>query len=108
VCERWNPVTLHRDESGRLRVITLAVSDTRLIDRAFEKIRQAGRGMPAVNIRQLEAIAKVIAHTTTEDQRAALAAQAEMILRSCEESVAEEADRADVRAAYLATRTGEL
>jgi uncharacterized membrane protein len=86
-------------------VITVAVSDTRLIDRAFEKIRQAGRGMPAVNIRQLEAIAKIIAHTTTEGQRVALRAQAQMILRSSEESVTEEADRADVRSAYVATHT---
>ena len=102
VCARWNPVTLHRDADGRLRVITVAVSDRRLIERAFEKIRQAGRGMPAVMIRQLEALSKIVAYATTDAQRATLRAQAEMILRSCEESVSEEADRADVRQAYEA------
>ncbi len=102
VCAQWNPVTLHRDRGGRLRVITVAVSDTRLIDRAFEKIRQAGRGMPAVMIRQLDALSKILAYATTEDQRRALRAQAQMILRSCEESVSEESDRADVRRAFEA------
>jgi uncharacterized membrane protein len=100
VCARWNPVTLHRDRSGRLRVITVAVSDTRLIERAFEKIRQAGRGMPAVMIRQLDALTSVMAHATTEDQRAAVRAQASMIVRSCEGSVSEERDRDDVHRAF--------
>jgi uncharacterized membrane protein len=100
VCVRWNPATLHRDRSGRLRVITVAVSDTRLIERAFEKIRQAARGMPAVMIRQLDALASIMAHATTEDQRAAVRAQALMIVRSCEESVSEELDRVDVRSAF--------
>jgi uncharacterized membrane protein len=102
VCGQWNPVTLHRDRGGRLRVITVAVSDTRLIDRAFEKIRQAGRGMPAVMIRELDALSKVLAYATTEEKRQALRAQAQMILRSCEESVSEESDRADVTRAFEA------
>jgi uncharacterized membrane protein len=102
VCARWNPVTLHRDRSGRLRVITVAVSDTRLIERAFEKIRQAGRGMPAVMIRQLDALASIMAHATTDGQRAAVRAQALMIVRSCEESVSEERDRDDVLRAFTA------
>jgi uncharacterized membrane protein len=107
VCARWNPVTLHRDRAGRLRVITVAVSDTRLIERAFEKIRQAGRGMPAVMIRQLDAAASIAAYTTTEGQRVALRAQAVMILRSCEESVSEERDRADVLRAFEALAARE-
>ena len=100
ICARWNPVTLHRDQAGRLRVITVAVSDTRLIERAFEKIRQASRSMPAVMIRQLDALAKIMAYATTGEQRQALRAQAQMILRLCEESVSEECDRADVRRAF--------
>jgi uncharacterized membrane protein len=102
VCARWNPVTLHRDRSGRLRVITVAVSDTRLIERAFEKIRQAGRGMPAVMIRQLDALASIMAHATTDEQRSAVRGQAQMIMRSCDESVSEELDRDDIVRAFRA------
>ncbi len=69
VTTRWHPVRIHRDSHGYVRVITADVSYTRLVERAFEKIRQAGRGMPAVLIRQLDALAKIIEHTTTEDRR---------------------------------------
>jgi uncharacterized membrane protein len=41
-------------------------------------------------------------HTTTAAQREVLFEQAEMILRACEESVPEAADRSDVRRHYSA------
>ena len=72
----------------------------RLIERAFEKIRQAGRGMPAVLIRQLDALSKIVDHTTTEQQRELLLEQAAMILEASEQSVPQASDRADVRRAY--------
>jgi uncharacterized membrane protein len=100
VCARWDPVTVHRDRAGRLRVIKVVVSDERLIERAFEKIRQASQGMPAVMIRQLDAVARIMEHATSEQQRAALITQAEMILRLCAESVSESGDRADVQSAF--------
>jgi len=53
-----------------------------------------------VMIRQLEALAKIQDYATTEPQRRALMAQAEMILRASNESVPEEADRADVQRRY--------
>ncbi len=56
------------------------------MERAFEKIRQAGRGMPAVMIRQLEALEKIIEYASTGEQRELLLAQAAMILQSSEES----------------------
>jgi uncharacterized membrane protein len=51
-------------------------------------------------IRQLDGIAKVMAHTKSPAQREVLLEQAEMILRASEESVPEAADRADVRRRY--------
>ena len=96
----WNPSRVHRDAEGRVRVISAEVSYERLVERAFDKIRQAGRGMPAVMIRQLDSISKVMSYTTRPEQRAALLAQAEMISRSSEESVPEPLDRADVRRRY--------
>jgi uncharacterized membrane protein len=97
VAERWHPNAVHRDATGRVRVITVTVGFRRLVERAHEKIRQASRGMPAVMIRQLEALAKVMDYATSSGERQVLVTQAEMIVRSSEESVPEEADRADVR-----------
>jgi uncharacterized membrane protein len=97
---RWHPVAVHRDAAGHVRVITVTVGFRRLVERSHDKIRQASRGMPAVMIRQLEGLAKVMAYTTSPEQREVLLEQATMILRSSEESVAEEADRADVLRVY--------
>jgi uncharacterized membrane protein len=102
IAERWQPTPVHRDSGGWVRVIARTIGFRRLVERAHEKIRQASRGMPAVMIRQLDALAKVMPHTTSEDQRQVLVEQAQMILRASEESVPEESDRADVRARHAA------
>jgi uncharacterized membrane protein len=102
IASRWHPATVHRDAAGRVRVIAVTVGFERLLERAHDKIRQASRGMPAVMIRQLDGLAKVMAHTTSPEQRELVLAQADMIMRSCEESVPERSDRADVRRRYEA------
>ena len=96
----WHPVRVHRDSHGFVRVITAPVSYERLVERAFEKIRQASRGMPAVMIRQLESLTKIMDHTTRPEQRDLLLAQAAMIYHASEKSVPEPADRADVKREY--------
>ena len=100
VTTRWRPLRVHRDSHGYVRVITAHVSYGRLIERAFDKIRQAGRGMPAVLIRQLDALAKIVEHTTTEQQNELLLEQAALILEASEQSVPQASDRADVQRAY--------
>src|ERR1700730_8452174 len=65
---------------------------------------QAGRGMPAVMIRQLDALSKIMEHATSAEQREVLLAQADMIQRSSEESVPEESERLDVRRRYEAAK----
>jgi uncharacterized membrane protein len=67
----WAPSQVHRDRSGAIRLISDQVSFERLVQRAFEKIRQASVGMPAV-----------------------------MILGVNTESVPAESDRADVQRRY--------
>jgi uncharacterized membrane protein len=99
---RWNPQSVRRDETGNVRVITVPASYSRLVDRSFDKIRQAGRGMPAVLIRQLDALNRVMDHTTSVEQRAVLVRQGEMITRNSRESVADPDDRADVARRYAA------
>jgi len=96
----WAPSQVHRDRSGAIRVISDQVSFERLVQRAFEKIRQASLGMPAVMIRQLEALTTIMEQTTDTRQARALMDQAAMILRANTESVPEESDRADVQRRY--------
>ena len=99
------PRRVHFDDAGKVRVIAAEASYERFVDRAFDKIRQAGRGdarrddPPARRARE--------DHGVHDDTRAArvLLDQAEMILRSSEESVPEPADRADVRRRYDALVT---
>jgi uncharacterized membrane protein len=91
---------VHRDKRGHIRLIEAGLTYQRIVDRAFDKIRQAARGLPAVNIRQLDALAKVMEYTRGPDQRQVLRHQADMILRSSEEAVPEESDRIDIQRRY--------
>jgi uncharacterized membrane protein len=100
ITARWHPLQVHRDSHGFVRVITAEVRYAGLVERAFEKIRQAGRGMPAVMIRQLEALAKIMAQTTGAGQRQLLLDQAAMIQRASVESIPEPSDVADVQHEY--------
>src|ERR1700733_15267246 len=97
---QWHPARVHRDDRGFIRVIAPEPSYDRLVQRSFEKIRQSSLGAPAVMIRMLEALARIMAETTSAGQRQVLLDQAAMIDRACERSVPEAADRADVRRRY--------
>jgi uncharacterized membrane protein len=100
ITARWDPPRILRDRFGFVRVITAEARYDRLVQRAFEKIRQASGGMPAIMIRQLDALTKIMDATTAADRRTVLTQQAEMILRACDATVPEPADRADVRRRY--------
>jgi uncharacterized membrane protein len=100
VAAAWEPQEIYRDAHGGIRLITVPVSYERLVDRAFHKIRQASRGMPAVMIRQLDALTVIMSETTDDSERAVLVRQAEMIRASAEETVPDEPDRADVMRRY--------
>jgi uncharacterized membrane protein len=102
IAARWAPTQVHRDRNGYIRVITDQVSYERLVQRAFEKVRQASRGMPAVMIRQLEALTTIMEQTTDPKRAAVLMNQATMIQRANVESVPDESDRADVHRRYAA------
>jgi uncharacterized membrane protein len=100
VTGRWQPTHVYRDSAGTVRVIASQITYERLVQRAFEKVRQAGRGMPAVMIRQLDALAKIMERATAPDDCAVLLDQAAMIERLSAKTVDEESDRDDVRRAY--------
>jgi len=95
----WHPDVCHRDANGDIRLITAPVSYERLVQRSFEKIRQAAGAMPAVLIRQLEVIGKIMA-VAPASRIQVLLDQAEMIQRLSLRTVTEEADQSDVTARY--------
>jgi uncharacterized membrane protein len=102
IAAEWSPTQLHRDRGGQIRVISAAISYKRIVERANEKIRQASSGMPAVMIRQLDALAKVMEYTRTEAQREVLVEQADRIEALSARTVDEPADRTDVSRRYEA------
>jgi uncharacterized membrane protein len=93
---------IHRDGEGRIRVIEPGASYARIVNRAFDKIRQAGRGMPAVVIRQMDSVARILPSTTSSHQRKVLVRQANMILSASEKSIHVAEDHADVQRRYEA------
>jgi uncharacterized membrane protein len=107
IVAQWHPARVHRDGRGFIRVIAPEPSYDRLMQRSFEKLRQASLGQPAVMIRLLDALARIMAETTGEVQRRVLLEQAAMISRACERSVPEAADRADIQRRYEAVLTVE-
>jgi len=100
IVAQWHPARVHRDEHGFIRVIAAEPSYDRLVQRSFEKLRQSSMGQPAVMIRMLEALARIMAETTSDGQRRVLLEQAAMINRACERSVPEAGDRADIQRRY--------
>ena len=98
----WHPLGVHRDQQGFIRVISDQVSYERLVRRSFEKIRQAGVGMPAVMIRQLDALAKIMEQASDSEQSTVLLDQAAMIQRSSFATVPDKSDQLDVDRRYEA------
>ena len=101
IAVEWHPQPVHRDRLGTIRLVTVPVSYERLVQRSFEKVRQAADSMPAVLIRQLDALAKVMA-VAPPGRSQVLLDQAAMIARISERTVAEPADQADVTARHQA------
>ncbi len=102
VTGNWQPRHSYRDGEGKVRVITIEPTYERLVERSFEKLRQASAGMPAIMIRQLDALAKIMQRADAEADRAFLAEQAAMIDRLARSTVGEAADLADIQRAYQA------
>ena len=99
------PDGIYRDADGAVRLVDRPITFARLVKAATDKIRQAGRGMPAVLIRQIENLRKVNAASANVAHRQVLSDHADLIFRAAEGSIEEPADLQDVRAAYDALTT---
>ncbi len=98
--ERSLPDGAHRDGTGAIRVIELGPSYARMVNRAYDKIRQAGADMPAVAIRLMESLGKVLAYTVTHDQRRVLQRQAQMIWPASQRGIDEPANLLEIQRRY--------
>lgn len=94
---------VYRDRFGRVRLIESDPSYARMVNRAFDKIRQAARGMPAVLIRLMDSLDTIMEETTSTEQKQVLVRQAAMIVLNAEESVPDANDLADIRGRYERT-----
>ncbi|HTZ08459.1 MAG TPA: DUF2254 family protein, partial [Acidimicrobiales bacterium] len=88
---------VYRDSLGAVRLIESDPSYPRMVNRAFDKVRQAAGGMPAVLIRLLDALHSIAGHVVSDDQRRTLVRQADMVLRLAEATVHERNDLEDIR-----------
>lgn len=98
----WRPQRIRRDVTGHIRVIAYQADFDRLVERAFEKIRQAADGMPAVMIRQLDALSKIMEQTPQRPRQRVLLDQADRIQRANLRTVNDPADRDAVTTRYEA------
>ncbi len=102
LAQRISPPVLKKDGENRLRIIAYPTTFDRIVDAAFNQIRQYGRTHAAVTIRLLENIRVIISFTSLPEQREALLRQAAMIERGSHEGLPEESDRRGVHERYLA------
>jgi uncharacterized membrane protein len=91
---------VYRDHSGRVRLIEFDPSYARMVNRAFDKIRQSASANPAVLIRLIDSLGSITLNTTSKSQRAILRRQADMVLRLAEDSVTEPNDLEEIRFRY--------
>jgi uncharacterized membrane protein len=91
---------VYRDRHGKIRLLELDPSYARMVNRSFDKIRQAARGMPAVLIRLMDGLANVAEYTISPEQRHVVRRQADMVLRAGVETITEPEDLVDLRARY--------
>jgi len=94
------PDGIHRDPKGTIRIIEPVITLDRLIKGATDKIRQAGAGMPAVLIRQIENLGKLLQAVPTPEVRTTVESHARRILETGEDTVRDESDRRDIRLAF--------
>lgn len=91
---------VYRDSTGTVRLIEFDPSYARMVNRSFDKIRQAARGMPAVLIRLIDSLGSITLDTTSAEQRTVIRRQADMVLRLAEETVSEPNDLEEIRFRY--------
>lgn len=90
------------DDDGQLRLEERPLTFTGILNAAFDQIRQHGKSDTAVTIRLLESLGRIASYCRTSEQQDAVRRQAEMILRSSQDSLNEPQDLADIEQRFQA------
>lgn len=102
LAQREIPSPYRYDQNNNLRLITEPFTFEKLIDTAFNQIRQYSTSDVAVTIRLLEAITVIATYTRHNQDRGVLLRHATTIRRGSWEGVSEELDRQDIEERYQA------
>jgi uncharacterized membrane protein len=98
------PTGAYLGATGAIRVMWSPLRFERLVKIAFDQIRQAAVGNPAVSIRLLQTFARLTEQIEEWGYRAALLQQVEAVWEAVPAQALVTSDRADIEAAYLAAR----
>ena len=90
--------------TGQIRLVGQPIRFKRLIRAAFNQIRQAAMGNPAISIRLLYTFTRLAEHITEPSFRDALREQVEAVWEATAADALVKADRTDVEAAYRRAR----
>ncbi len=94
------PHAIRCDEDQKIRVIAEARSFAAVADAAFNQIRQAAQGLPAVGLRLLECLVVIAGSVRRLEDHKAIRRHAEMVQRSCLSHFDEVLDRQDAQQRY--------
>jgi uncharacterized membrane protein len=100
LAQREFPSSYRYDATHNLRIIAQPVTFERLVDQAFNPIRQYAQSDSAVTIRLLIAITRIAEANRYATYQSVLRHHAEMILRGSREGLSEEYDRKAVEKGY--------
>jgi len=92
------------DRTGQIRLVGEPLRFARLTRAAFNQIRQAGVGNPAISIRLLYTFTRLAEHIAAPSFRAALLEQVEAVWEATADDALVKLDRTDVEAAYRRAR----
>jgi uncharacterized membrane protein len=93
------PPSVRVDGSGEVRLIIRSETFGRMVNAAFNQIRQYGAGSVAVTIRLMEVLTTIMQHARTDEHREAILRQARMVERGSR-ALPEEEDQRDVDKRY--------
>lgn len=96
------PTGAFQDPGGTLRVLWSPLRFERLVKTAFDQIREAAVGNPAVSIRLLQTFKRLAHQIDNSEMRGALIRQVEAIWESVCSQQLVALDKADIEAAYRA------
>jgi uncharacterized membrane protein len=100
LAKRSAPAPERFDSDGNLRVIVYPTGFSKILDGAFNQIRQYARSHASVTIRLLESLHTITGFIWNADQREAVIRQAIMIERGSREGLPEAMDANDVSDRY--------